>query len=98
MAEKAATVAINMPDPNDTTIDEAPNHHGCNETTISASNGGLGSPVAPAPVARIDFGYYSDFGDFSTDFTTPERPLETFLYTKSKKNQSCLRAEYRELS
>ena len=53
MAEDAAKVAITMPDPNDTTIDEAPNHHGFNAATISASNGGLGSPVAPAPVAIV---------------------------------------------
>ena len=69
MAEDAAKVVITMPDPNATTIDESPNHHGCNATTISASNGGMGSPVAPAPVARINF------GGFSTDFTSPARPL-----------------------
>ena len=84
MAEKAATVAITMPDPSATTIDKAPNHIGCNATTISASNGGLGSPVAPAPVARIDF------GDFRTDFTSPARPLEAQHVTNESPRQKNL--------
>ena len=79
-----------MPDTNATTIDEAPNHHGCNATTISASNGGLGSPVAPAPVARIDFGNFSDFSDFSTDFTSPARPLEAQHVTNESPRQKNL--------
>ena len=81
MAEKAATVAITMPDPNATTIDKAPNHNGCNATTISASNGGLGSTVAPAPVARIDF------GDFRTYFTSPARPLAAQHVTNESPRQ-----------
>ena len=49
-----------------------------------ASNGGLGSPVAPAPVARIDF------VDFSTDFTSPARPLAAQHVTNESPRQKNL--------